>query len=182
MIDYSHHNHLTFGYGNGLFNEKQAGDSAAYHFTPCTRQAGTFKEECQRTAELCYEQAQEVGRDVVELVSGGMDSVAMVEGFVAAGVPFKTATYAFQHGMNEHELEHVRALVEMHKLDHTYLHMDGVKWLKSSEAHEWFHRTNCSELGTLPLMKLMEHVWFDLGGYPVFGGGDMDIIKKDGLS
>ena len=119
-------------------------------------------------------------RPVYVLLSGGLDSVAMAKGFKATGRPFKTITYAFNGKQNEHELEHVRELVQADALDHSYFWMDGVKWMKGSEAHEWFHRTNCWELGTLPLMKLMQHVWFELGGVPVFGGGDMDIIKEDG--
>lgn len=180
MVDYSYNNYLTFGYGGGVMNDKSIGDTVSYNFTPCTRKPGTFREECKRTAELIYSQAQAAGRDVVVLVSGGMDSVAMVKGFVESGVPFKTATYEFIGGKNEHELEHVRAIVEEHNLDHVYFEMDGVKWLKSSEAHEWFHRTNTTNLATMPLMKLMEFVWNDMGGMPVFGGGDMDVNKYDG--
>jgi len=179
MINYSHNNYLTFGYGGGVFNDKALGDNVAYHFTRCTRQPGSFQEECRRTALTVYEEAKVVGREVYVLISGGLDSLAMVKGFVEAGVPFKTATYSFKNGLNEHELEHVRSLVAEHDLDNSYLELDALKWLKSSEANEWFHKTNCCELGTLPLMKLMQHVWFDLGGYPVFGGGDMDVIKEN---
>lgn len=179
MIDYSSKNYLTFGYGGELFNDKSVGDSVQYHFTSCTREPESFRAECRRTAEIVYQEATAAEREVYVLVSGGLDSVAMVKGFVEAGVPFKTATYSFKDGLNEHELEHVRTIVEEHSLDNTYLELDAVKWLKSDEAHEWWHRTNCCELGTLPLMKLMQHVW-DIGGYPVFGGGDMDVIKENG--
>ena len=161
-------------------SDKAEGESVVYHFSPCSRQPGTFREECVRTAQLIYQQAQNMNREVYLLVSGGLDSVAMVKGFIEAGVPFKTATYAFENGLNEHELEHVRDIVAAHNLDHTYLWMDALKWFKGDEAHEWFHRTNATSLATLPLMKLMQHVWFDLDGLPVFGGGDMDVIKENG--
>lgn len=181
MLDYTAGNYLTFGYGGRVFGDKQVGDSVQYNFTPCTRTPGSFQEECRRTAELIYQQAVEQGREVYVLVSGGLDSVAMVKGFVEAGIPFKTATYSFKHGLSEHELEHVRDLVQLHSLNHTYLEIDAEAWLVGSEAHEWFHKTNCCELGTLPLMKLMQHVSENLNGLPVFGGGDIDVIKENGV-
>jgi hypothetical protein len=180
MIEYSHQNSLTFGYGGGILNDKTPGAELKYHFSPCAREALSFKDECRRTADVVLDEAERIGRPVYLLLSGGLDSVAMAKGFKATGRPFKTITYAFNGKQNEHELEHVRDLVLMDELDHSYFWMDGVKWMKSDEAHEWFHRTNCWELGTLPLMKLMQHVWFELGGTPVFGGGDMDVIREDG--
>lgn len=181
MIDYSRSNHMTFDYAGRVFGEKNVGDSVNYNFSKCTRMPVSFADECRRTALLVHEEAEALGRPVYVLVSGGLDSVAMVKGFVAAELPFRTATYIFRNGQNEHEIEHVRDLVSAENLNHTYFEMDGVRWLRSSEAHEWFHRTNAENLATLPLMKLMEHVWFDLGGFPVFGGGDMDIIKENGV-
>lgn len=177
-LDYSFENRLVFGYGNGVLNEKRVGDALYFETEHCTRVPGSFREECVQTARVIQEQARD--RPIYVLLSGGMDSVAMVMGFIEAGVPFKTATYEFNDGQNAHEMEHVHSLIEREKLDATFYKMDGVKWLTGDEAHELFHQTHSFELGCLPLMKLMEHVWFELGGFPVFGGGDIDIIKRDG--
>lgn len=178
MLEYTHQNTLTFGYGGGTLNEKRAGDSLEFNVSRCSRPVLSFREECKNTALVIQEQAGD--RPIYLLLSGGMDSVAMVMGFIEAGVSFKTATYEFNGGQNEHEMEHVRSIVQMHKLDATFYKMDGVKFLTGEEAHELFVQTHSFELGCLPLMKLMEHVWFELGGFPVFGGGDMDLIKMNG--
>lgn len=179
MLDYTFQNHLTFGYRDGLLNQKTEETPVQYYPTACTRQPGTFEQECTATAHLVLDQAQAAGRPVYALVSGGLDSVAMVKGFKATGRPFKTATYVLGGGASAHELVHVHELVEVERLDHSYLPIDQ-GWLIGSEAHEWFHHTRACEIGTLPLMKLMYHVWHELGGFPVFGGGDIDVIKCDG--
>ncbi len=177
MIDYSFQNHLTFSYGGRPFGEKRLGDNVEYHFTKRAQAIDTFDVACRKTADLILDQGEAIGKPVYVLVSGGLDSVAMVKGFKATGRPFKTATYAFTNDDSIHEMEHVNDLVLAEGLDHETLWMDR-EWLVGTEAHDWFHRTNCFELGTLPLMKLMKHV-ADLGGLPVFGGGDMDVVKEN---
>lgn len=177
MTWYSHQNSLIFGYGDRELGERREGDALWYQFSKATRQPISFADECKRTAKLVHEEAQALNRPVYVLLSGGLDSAIMVKGFKAAGVPFRTATYEFINGMNEQEMQYIRPFVQREQLDAVFMQMDGVKWLKSDEAHDWFHQTYSHELGCLPLMKLMEYVWEDLGGFPVFGGGDMDIIK-----
>jgi hypothetical protein len=127
-----------------------------------------------------YHQAQELGRPIYILLSGGLDSAVMVKTFKEANVPFRTATYVFANGLNSHEMQYVQQLQKSEQLDWYHLYIDAHRWFNSSEARTWFFETDAWELGTLPLMKLMQHVWCDLGGFPIFGGGDIDIVKQDG--
>jgi len=180
LTTYSYQNQLQFGYGPQAFNRRDHGLDLWYNFNRAERQPISFVDELKRTAQVVYEQARAMGRPIYLLLSGGLDSAVMVKGFKAAGVPFKTATYVFNDGLNEHEMQYIRPFEAAENLDAVHLNMDIRKWMHDGEALDLFLRTDSWETGTLPLMKLMGHVWSELGGLPVFGGGDIDIVQKEG--
>ncbi len=180
MTAYSHHNRLLFGYGESSLNRRHIGAELWYRYERCERLPVSFADECRRTARLVHQQALELGRPIYILLSGGLDSAVMVKTFKEAGVPFKTATYVFENDLNIHEMQYVTELERNEQLDHHHMVMDAQRWFHGEEARTWFFETDAWELGTLPLMKLMQHVWCELGGFPVFGGGDIDIVKHDG--
>lgn len=177
MIEYSHRNTLTFGYGDGVLNESD-GTPLSYTMQRCSREPLPLKDELIETAKLMQQKAN--GRPIYLMQSGGLDSEVMICSFIDAGIPFKTISFRFPNGQNEHELEFVRHLSEAKQLDTQFYDIDMVNWVRASEAQDWFKLSNCWEIAMLPHMKLMHHIWFELGGMPVLGGGDVVIIKNQG--
>jgi hypothetical protein len=119
-------------------------------------------------------------RPVYLLLSGGMDSEVMVESFLRADVPFTPITFKFKHGLNSHEMQHVQRFSRHHKLKTVYYELDILPFMQSDEAAQFFEESCCWELAMVPHMKLLHHIWFELGGMPVIGGGDVVIRKEAG--
>jgi hypothetical protein len=178
MADFSHQQCLTFGYEGQLFNERSSmSDTLAYHLAPATRTPLSFPQEMELNARLMEMKAQALGRPIYLLQSGGLDSEVMIKSFKSAKVPFRTISFRFPKGLNEHEMQFVRSFSEAEALDSVYYDIDILSWAGSNEAREWFDLANCQGISMLPHMKLLHHIWFELGGMPVIGGGDVVVIK-----
>lgn len=165
---------LTFGYRGGLYNhnDKKLGDQLECQYARCTREPADFKEECKTTARLIAVQAKNIGRKPVLMLSGGLDSEVMTMAFMEAGVDFSVVTYEFEAGLNSHEINYVNKFKGRHDLNHTFYKFDIKAWLKSDEAHTMFKNTMVTSAGSLPHMKLIQHIWQE-GGVPVVGNGDL---------
>ena len=175
-VQYAHENTLAFGYGGELFNESN-GEPLQFRLARCEREPLPFPEECARTAALLGEKAKRLGRPVYLMQSGGLDSEVMINSFRQAQVPFQTISFEFTGGLNTHETAFIKRFSARHELNTVMYQLDIVEWLKTQEAREYFALSNCWEAAMLPHMKLMHHVWFELGGMPVLGGGDTVIMK-----
>ena len=179
MIDYSHDNSLVFGYNGGVFNERQYScDVLSYTLRPCAREPLSFKEELIETAKLMQQKALVMNRPIYLLQSGGLDSEVMIKSFKAASVPFQAISFRFPRGENQHEIAFIEEFSAKEQLDTMFYDLDLLAWLKAPEARDWFTLSNTEECAMLPHMKLLHHIWFDLGGMPVIGGGDVVIIKQ----
>jgi len=181
MLPYTLDDHFTFGYGSGLFNpgEKSVDARLWCGYTRSTREPGSFKEECVNTARLIGARAAELNRPVYVCLSGGMDSEVVVKAFLAAEVPFTTITFRFNGGLNSHELRFVNRFVARHQLKHVFFDMSILDWIKSDEAADMFHGAQAAAFSLMPHMKILSHVWFELGGLPVLGNGDIYLENGD---
>ena len=167
--------HFTFGYGDGVFNPHEKSETAHLwcDYSRCSREPLTFPEECLSAARLISVKAAELGRPVYVCLSGGMDSEVVALAFKAAGVPFTAITFRFDNALNAHELRFVNRFVAQHQIPHVFYDMKILNWIKSAEAEEMFQGAQAASFNLLPHMKLMDHIWFELGGLPVLGNGDM---------
>lgn len=180
MIEYSHQNSLTFGYNGGVLNEKTPGAELRYHFNRCSRRVLSFPKECEAVAELLAEKAERLGRPLYLLQSGGLDSEVMILSFIKAGVKFKTASFRFSAGLNSHEVQNICRFNEQHSLDHIFLDINPLTWYQTESARKLYFDSFCTEPIMIPHMKLLSHIWKDLGGMPVMGGGDVVVLNTDG--
>jgi hypothetical protein len=181
MMPYTLDNHFSFGYGEGLFNPNDRTDENRLWcaYSRCTQEPGLFPEECVETAKLIGRRAQELGRPIFVCLSGGMDSEVVAKSFLSAGVPFTAITFRFLGGLNSHEIRFVNSFVASHKIKHMFYDIDILSWIASQEAEELFHGAQTASLNLLPHMKLMNHIWFELGGLPVLGNGDVYFENHD---
>ena len=97
MLPYTLDDHFAFGYGSGLFNpdDKTTETPLWCTYSRCSRNPGTFREECVLTAKLLSERMQAMQREPALMLSGGMDSEVVVKAFIEAEVPFSVWTFRF---------------------------------------------------------------------------------------
>lgn len=174
-------NHFSFGYGRTAFDWSARGPGSTLWcaFTRAQREPGTFRQECVRAARLLAEQAATLGRVPTVLLSGGLDSEVVVKAFIEAGVNFQAVTFRFHGGFNAHEMRYVYQFLKSVDIRHRFYDFDLVKWIQTDEFIEMFHGAHASSLIVMPHMKAMNHVWFELGGLPILGNGDV-YLENDG--
>lgn len=177
-LPYTIDDHFTFGYNGIPFVEKQNYDTDKFFctYSRCSRQPGSFKEECINTAKEVSTQARKLGRIPYVFLSGGLDSEVVVKAFIDAGVNFKVISFKFEGNFSDHEIHYIDKFVNKHSLDHTYYSIDP-DWLITSDAEKYAEQSQTSQSEMLPHMKLMKHVWENLNGFPVLGNGDLYVSK-----
>jgi hypothetical protein len=172
-------NHFIFGYNNKPFVTKTnlIQDKFFCQYSRCEREPGTFKEECVQTAVDVYKQAHTLDREIYIFLSGGLDSEVVVKAFLDAGVEFRTISFRFKNNLSSHEELYIDDFVTKHSLKHNYYDID-LEWMCSDEAALFCEQSVCNKSQMLPHMKLMQHVWYDLNGFPVLGNGDLYVGKE----
>ena len=94
-------------------NENQIWD---YHYEPPGRPALDFDEENTLAAEMIADLAAQYGLKLELLLSGGLDSIVMVDVFRQAGIDFTPVTWRFTNGKNEHDIKYARQYCEKYNL------------------------------------------------------------------
>lgn len=180
MIQYSHNNRIRFGYNNGLFNKRASNaDVLKFHFSSCERAPYDFQTELKETAKVIYEEAKALNRPIYLLQSGGLDSEVMIKSFKGANIPVSCISFEFPNDQNSHETRYIRKFSAEEELNTTFFKFNFLAWLRTPEARTWFHEFCVNDIIMCAHMKLMEHIWFDLNGFPVLGAGDPVIEKGE---
>lgn len=177
-LPYTIDDHLVFGYNQAPFSRKVNVDTDTFFctYSRCSRQPVSFKKECIQTAHIIEDQATKLGRLPYIFLSGGLDSEVVVKAFIDAGVKFKVISFCFEDNLSSHETHYIDKFVDKHNLSHSYFKINP-DWLISKQAEEFAEQAQCCMTEMLPHMKLMEHVWKNLNGFPVLGNGDLYVSK-----
>ena len=179
MIEYTQHNSMAFEYGGVPFAMKSPGDSLTFTLGACSREPGTFAEECYQIARIASDKAASQNRAPTILLSGGLDSEVVCKSFIDQGLPFDVVTFRFDNNKNYHELHFVHRFAARHNLKPRYYDIDAVKYLETPEAKALYLRTDSARTIMLPHMLLMSDVW-NSGGMPITGGGDIALKNDNG--
>jgi len=178
-LPYTIDNHFTFGYNGVPFAEKKNYETDKFFctYSRCSREPGSFKQECINTANEVSLQAEQLDRIPYLFLSGGLDSEVVAKAFLDAGVDFKVISFRFKNNFSSHEIHYIDKFIKKHNLEHSYYDIDP-DWLLTSEAEDYLYQSQCSQSEMLPHMKLIKHVWDNLKGFPVFGNGDLYVSKE----
>lgn len=179
MLPFTLDTHFTYGYGQDAFRGDKTGPLWCL-YSRCSREPSAFPDECRNVAAQLAQAAKELDRKIFVMLSGGLDSEVVVKAFLAAGVEFEAITYRFTGGLNDHEVKFVDAFIARHQIRHRYFDIDIAKWAYSDECKDLMLGSGAASLALAPHMKLMNHIWFELGGLPVLGNGDMYFEKLGG--
>ena len=116
MIQFTHNNHLKFGWGDGLYNFNNKDQQVWMEFGRAEYIPTSFKDECLRAARLIGEAAD---KPILVLLSGGVDSEVTARCFLEAGVPFEVVTSNIIYNgkiVNDHETMYNTAFIEKFNL------------------------------------------------------------------
>ena len=169
---------FSYGYDEGKYNLRVSNDSVFRCFyKEASYIPKSFKEECIKVCEKISDYSISEKKLPMILLSGGADSEVVVRSFIDAGRKFLAVTNRFKHGLNQHEVDYVIDFQKKYKFDLKFVDIDVEEWLLSSEADMMAEESKCTVPEMLPTMKLIDQVYFNLGGIPVLGNGDLYVSK-----
>ena len=116
MIQFTHNNHLKFGWGDGLYNFNNKDQQVWMEFGRAEYIPTSFKDECLRAARLIGEAAD---KPILVLLSGGVDSEVTARCFLEAGVPFEVVTANIIYNgkiVNDNDTKYTTAFIEKFNL------------------------------------------------------------------
>lgn len=131
-------------------------------------------EEAVRAAQAID---QNRGSSQVSLcLSGGIDSEAMLQAFLAAEVAFKIYFLRFKDGLNDHDIKTNMEICDRNGLKYTVLELDVIQFLESGRHLEYGRKYRCQS------PQIAVHFWMcdQIEGLPVFGGNPFVQTEIDG--
>lgn len=171
---------FSYGYDLGLYNTRSLNSTFNCYYTRAGYIPISFKQECLRVCEKISDTAIALNKIPYILLSGGADSEVVLRSFIESGRPFKVITNRFSGDLNSHEISVVESLSKKLNVDVLYYDLDVIEWLTFPESLSMAEQAKCFQAEMLPTMKLIDHVYFELGGIPVLGNGDFYANKIDG--
>lgn len=180
-----------------LQSYKEKPDSLLLQFRGPSRSVKDTFTEARLAARQIYQKSLELGLPIQICISGGIDSEATAEAFLAEGIPFQTITMRFNDGWNDFDIAPAIEFCKLHNLDQKFYDLDIIRFLETDLYLEYAHKYNCNSY------QLCAHLWLldQLEGIPVLGGqqflpifklingkieasaaGQIDLLKVIGLS
>lgn len=116
MINFTHNNHLKFGWGSGLYNFDDKNEQFWETVGPAEYIPVSYKEECLRAARLISEAAT---KPIMIFLSGGVDSEVVARSFIDIGVYFEVVTTNILYNgeiVNVHDTRYTSEFIKHHNL------------------------------------------------------------------
>lgn len=168
----SHRGHFKFGYDGRWFEERRAAeDRWMVAYGRCERPIADWRTECIATARLIRDVTD---LDLWVLFSGGIDSEVMLQSFMFAGIPIRTAITCFKHDLNRHDIRYAIKFCETHEIPYRLLHIDIEHFVRSGEALAYASATKCVQPQLLHTMWAMDQV----DGYPILASGECYLVRR----
>lgn len=179
MFEYTHKNHLKFGYSNDWYKYEKSPESNrdfTIKFGQCSeawnqnhlrgvRHLTLFKNECVRAAELIVAKARKEGTHVNICLSGGIDSEIVIRSFMETKAHFNVSIMNMKGNKNLHDISYAIVFCQQHKIKYRIYDVDVEKL--SSDGTLTRYSSGIKSIA-LPYCLLM---WFidQLDGLPILG-------------
>lgn len=160
MFELYHNNYIT-SCGSGHNWKTEIGS--------CSRTALSFKDECINSAKLIK---NSTNKKLKILVSGGKDSLFVVNSFLHANVSFDVVIMSWGD-LNSHDTTHAYNFCLKNNITPITINFDIIKFIESGELLEFSKRSNSWAYQISPILKIIEN----LDGVPVICGGDPMFVK-----
>jgi len=125
--------------------------------------------ELRRIADLVY---QQLGKDIVVLLSGGTDSEIVVRNFISIGVKPKCVTIRLP-GYNEYDVNLAINLAKELDLECTIVDVDIKDYFYSGKAQEFGDSIQCSQITYLMVYEQIKKM-----SAPAIMGGELLLKRK----
>lgn len=87
--------------------------------------------------------AEQLGDKPILCLSGGVDSQAMIQCWIEAGLEFDTAILVFNDGLNSHDVDHARTFCVKHNITPIEININVIQYL-IREHYEQAEKYRCS--------------------------------------
>ena len=91
--------------------------------------------EAERSAFYFYKRYKP--KKIVLCLSGGLDSEAMAESFLRAGVPFSVSIWKYKNDLNNYDIKYAIQFCKKHKLDYKMEECD-LEWFYGNNLHFYY--------------------------------------------
>lgn len=160
MPQFTHNNHLKFGWGDGLYNfddknEKFWLEPGTVEYIPTS-----FKDECVRSAKLIGAAAD---KPILLGFSGGVDSEIAARSFIEADVPFEIVFKNVVYNgniINSHDTMYAKSFIKKYNIKSHTIDLDFKKLVdrftrirESNNTAEPYYKTNISPLGVVTMFE-----------------------------
>jgi len=172
MFEYTHENHLKFGWGDDFSKVPSKTEQYRVVFGKVDPiQRLNFREQCIRAASLIGKSTSE---DIWLCFSGGIDSEIAFHSLRIAEVPFKVAICKFKDGINEHDIKWARKICSDYNIEYREWELDIVKFLEGPVF-------DVAEKYKIITSHAPWHIWLaeQVPGYSIFAGGDLIIRREE---
>jgi hypothetical protein len=177
MVQFTHKNHLKFGWGDGVYNFDDKDQQLWIDFGQAEYIPTSFKDECLRTAKLIGEAAD---KPILLFLSGGVDSEVTARSFIEAGIPFEVATANIVHNgkiINEHDTMYATSFIKKFNLN---VHTVNINFIELANRYKQIRETkNLSEpyykVSMAFLNQIMMFEQFCENYFCITGNGDVVI-------
>ncbi len=165
MREFSHKNHIRFGWGKGIYNFDDQSSPVWYSFGRCEREPLPFKEEVNATSRLIAEKF--AGRQLYIGLSGGLDSEVIARSFLELGIPFTAITIRYIRDWNMHDISYAIDFCQKNNVPQHVLDMNPNLLVLDNLEIDYI----VDALQTLQQMILMRTV-AAMGGVCILGVGE----------
>lgn len=149
-MNFTHNNHLTYSIGNRIFGTRE-NPYEKYKVNVGRIDLAYYKksnwlQEQYRIADLVY---QELGKDVIVMVSGGTDSEIVLRAFRHIGIKPRGVFVKFANDYNIEELAAAQCIADDIGINLEIIEFDVVDFYKSGQAHSLAASVQCSKIAYL---------------------------------
>jgi hypothetical protein len=177
MPQFTHKNHLKFGWGDGVYNFNDKDQQLWVDFGQAEYIPTSFKDECVRSARLIGKAAD---KPILLFLSGGIDSEVAARSFLEANIPFEVATTNIIHNgkiINEHDTIYATSFIKKFNLK---AHTININFIDLANRYNHIRDTNNPEepyykitMGSLLRIMMLEQ--FCENYFCITGNGDVVI-------
>ena len=172
-MNFTHDNHLKYTVGGRLFgvreNPYEKYQVSVGRVDPVAYPNGNWLQEQYRIAELVY---QNLGKDLVVMLSGGTDSEIILRSFNHIGVRPRAIFIEFLNGYNHHELIAAQMISDDVGIPLEIVQFDIIDFYKGGRAAELAKEIHCYRFGFLMTYQNILQI-----GAPAIMGGSVTACR-----
>lgn len=162
MVNFSKDSHYTYTYGRELFDiRKESSDRIKI-----TLGKPVYGKSLLAESIVAAQQIYEENGDVSVCLSGGIDSIATLQAFVEAKVPFSVYTMRMTRGLNSLDIEYAIKVCEAYGIKQNMIDIDIVDFFDNGGNSFWAETLENAN----PHYNLFFHFIDKIPGCPINGG------------